>query len=213
MISVVLRALGSLILGIVWLIYCTVAALILLKQFIFRYVPALRPGWCEKDSDTFIHAVQDAFSHGTPEDESDQQLMAWRAFTSQRQSVGMYSYSNMILHANPIHHCFQYRLHALRNTNHASWKPLMLFLHGFPENSYSWRNQLKYFRDTYTVVALDMRGFGDSDAPQKMSEYSMDTLCLDVVATINACGYESCILVGHDWGACLHGMFLQTFQK
>lgn len=89
----------------------------------------------------------------------------------------------------------------------------MLFLHGFPENSYSWRNQLKYFRDTYTVVALDMRGFGDSDAPQKMSEYSMDTLCLDVVATINACGYESCILVGHDWGGMVAWNVSANFPK
>lgn len=106
-----------------------------------------------------------------------------------------------------------FRLHALRNINHASWKPLMLFLHGFPENSYSWRNQLKYFRDTHTVVALDMRGFGESDVPRKVSDYSMDSLCLDVVATIKACGYESCVLIGHDWGGMVAWNVSANFPK
>lgn len=76
----------------------------------------------------------------------------------------------------------------------------MLFLHGFPENSYSWRNQLQYFKDKYTVVALDMRGFGESEAPCGVLQYSIDELCLDVVATVKACGYSTCVLVGHDWG-------------
>ncbi|WPT10547.1 Epoxide hydrolase 4 [Picochlorum sp. SENEW3] len=92
------------------------------------------------------------------------------------------------------------RLHALRNDNHAPSKPLMLFLHGFPENSYSWRNQMNHFRHSYTVVALDMRGFGDSDAPTGLENYLIDELCLDVCAVVKACGYEECILVGHDWG-------------
>jgi epoxide hydrolase 4 len=107
----------------------------------------------------------------------------------------------------------QCRLHALRNTNHAPWKPLLLFLHGFPENSYSWRNQLKYFRDTHTVVALDMRGFGDSDAPRSTSDYSMDSLCLDVVATVRACGYETCVLIGHDWGGMVAWNVSANFPK
>jgi pimeloyl-ACP methyl ester carboxylesterase len=92
------------------------------------------------------------------------------------------------------------RLHALRSTDASSTKPLMLFLHGFPENAYSWRHQMVHFREHYTVVALDMRGFGESDAPEHSRSYSMDVLCLDVVAVIKACGFESCILIGHDWG-------------
>lgn len=92
------------------------------------------------------------------------------------------------------------RLHALRNDNHAPSKPLMLLLHGFPENAHSWRNQLNHFRHSYTVVALDMRGCGDSDAPTGLENYLIDELCLDVCAVVKACGYEECILVGHDWG-------------
>ena len=77
---------------------------------------------------------------------------------------------------------------------------MLLFLHGFPENSYSWRHQLAHFRDSFTVICLDMRGFGDSDAPCGMSNYTMDEICLDVCAVVKACGYTSCVLVGHDWG-------------
>ncbi len=91
-------------------------------------------------------------------------------------------------------------LHVLRGANADPSKPLMLFLHGFPENAYSWRDQLAHFSDRFSVVALDMRGFGGSDAPKGLAHYSMDLLCLDVVAVIKACGYQSCVLVGHDWG-------------
>ncbi len=92
------------------------------------------------------------------------------------------------------------RLHALRNRTADPARPLLLFLHGFPENAYSWRRQLLYFQDRFTVVALDMRGFGESDAPEGREHYSVDLLALDVLAVIRACGYESCVLIGHDWG-------------
>ena len=105
------------------------------------------------------------------------------------------------------------RLHALRNTNADPTKPLMLFLHGFPESSYSWRNQLLYFQHRFTVVALDMRGFGDSDAPQRPEEYSVDLVALDVLAVIKACGYESCVLVGHDWGGMVAWNFAANFSR
>lgn len=72
---------------------------------------------------------------------------------------------------------------------------------------------MKRFRDTYTVVALDMRGFGDSDAPRKTSDYSIDVLCLDVVATIKACGYEACTLIGHDWGGMVAWNVSANFPK
>lgn len=44
-------------------------------------------------------------------------------------------------------------------------KPLLLFIHGFPECWYSWRHQMTAFAADWDVVALDMRGYNTSDKP------------------------------------------------
>ncbi|MEC4806010.1 MAG: alpha/beta hydrolase [Jaaginema sp. PMC 1079.18] len=80
---------------------------------------------------------------------------------------------------------------------------LMLLLHGFPEFWYSWRHQIPTFADTYKVVALDLRGYNESDKPQEVEAYRMAELIRDVEAVITGLGYEDCILVGHDWGGAI----------
>ncbi|KAG8441229.1 hypothetical protein GDO86_006829 [Hymenochirus boettgeri] len=83
----------------------------------------------------------------------------------------------------------------------------MLLLHGFPENWYSWRNQLDEFSDGYHTVAVDLRGFGNSDAPSKIEDYKMEILLQDLQDIICALGYSCCVLVGHDWGGTLAWTF------
>ena len=51
--------------------------------------------------------------------------------------------------------------------------PLMLMLHGFPEFWYSWRHQIPEFASDYKVVAVDLRGYNDSDKPHDKSAYVM----------------------------------------
>lgn len=85
--------------------------------------------------------------------------------------------------------------------------PLMLFLHGFPEFWYSWRHQLDYFADRYTCVALDLRGYNDSDKPQGIENYRMEVLVEDVRGAIAALGYDQAVLVGHDWGGAIAWAF------
>ncbi len=51
--------------------------------------------------------------------------------------------------------------------------PLILMLHGFPEFWYSRRHQIPEFAQDYQVVALDLRGYNDSDQPQEKSAYVM----------------------------------------
>ena len=51
-------------------------------------------------------------------------------------------------------------------------KPYILFLHGWPDSSYLWRNQFEYFhRLGYGIVAPDLLGFGGSDKPANLSAY------------------------------------------
>jgi pimeloyl-ACP methyl ester carboxylesterase len=80
--------------------------------------------------------------------------------------------------------------------------PLVLLLHGWPETSHSWRHQIQPLADAgYRVVAPDQRGFGRTDRPAGVEQYTMLHLVGDVVGLIEALGEKQAILVGHDWGA------------
>lgn len=85
--------------------------------------------------------------------------------------------------------------------------PLMLLLHGFPEFWYSWRNQIPEFAKDYKVVALDLRGYNDSDKPANQSAYVMAEFIADVKGVIEGLGYDRGVLVGHDWGGAIAWSF------
>lgn len=85
--------------------------------------------------------------------------------------------------------------------------PLMLMLHGFPEFWYSWRHQIPEFAKDFKVVALDLRGYNDSDKPEKQSAYVMAEFIKDVEGVIKGLGYDKCVLVGHDWGGAIAWSF------
>ena len=107
------------------------------------------------------------------------------------------------------------RLHAVEVAGGAEQgaRPLMLFLHGFPEFWYSWRHQLRAFADDYYVVAPDMRGYNQSDKPRGRRAYRLDVLVEDVRALIEDLGYERCVLVGHDWGGAVAWQFAYTYPE
>ena len=80
---------------------------------------------------------------------------------------------------------------------------LMLFLHGFPEFSYAWNNQLEEFGRDHFAVAPDMRGYNLSSKPEGVDQYRVPLLIEDVRALAAKLGYganRKFILVGHDWG-------------
>jgi epoxide hydrolase 4 len=85
--------------------------------------------------------------------------------------------------------------------------PLMLMLHGFPEFWYSWRHQIPEFAKNFKVVALDLRGYNDSDKPKEQSAYIMDEFIKDIQGIIKGLGYQKCVLVGHDWGGAIAWCF------
>lgn len=91
--------------------------------------------------------------------------------------------------------------------------PLMLFLHGFPEFWYTWRHQIPVFAEHFTVVAVDLRGYNDSDKPQDVQAYTTAELVKDVAGVITGLGYEKCILVGHDWGGAIAWNFAYTHSE
>ncbi|MFT4861056.1 MAG: pimeloyl-ACP methyl ester carboxylesterase [Pseudohongiellaceae bacterium] len=80
--------------------------------------------------------------------------------------------------------------------------PLLLMAHGWPESWYNWRHQMTYFANAgYRVVAPDMRGYGQTDAPEGVESYDIVTLAADMVGILDALGEEKAVMVGHDWGS------------
>lgn len=90
---------------------------------------------------------------------------------------------------------------------------LMLMLHGFPEFWYSWRHQIKEFASDYHTVALDLRGYNDSDKPASLSAYQMSEFIQDLKGVITGLGYEDCILVAHDWGGAIAWNFPYAYPE
>jgi pimeloyl-ACP methyl ester carboxylesterase len=80
--------------------------------------------------------------------------------------------------------------------------PLMVLCHGFPESWYSWRHQLRALAEAgFHVIAPDMRGYGQTDRPEAIDQYTLLHLVGDVVGLLDAVGAENAVIAGHDWGA------------
>ena len=77
---------------------------------------------------------------------------------------------------------------------------LMLFIHGWPEFWYAWKEQLPEFARDFHVVAPDTRGINLSDKPTDVAAYHGKHLVEDMRQLIGALGHERAIVVAHDWG-------------
>jgi pimeloyl-ACP methyl ester carboxylesterase len=88
-----------------------------------------------------------------------------------------------------------------------SGDPVVL-LHGFPDSSYLWRNQIPALTEAgFRAIAPDLRGYGQSDKPPEVEAYDMRLLVQDVAGIMDAAGVERAHVVGHDWGAALAWAF------
>ncbi|MBF6192368.1 alpha/beta hydrolase [Nocardia implantans] len=97
------------------------------------------------------------------------------------------------VHANGI------RFHVVDAAPERSDAPLVVLLHGFADFWWSWRHQLTGLAELgYRAVAVDLRGYGDSDKPPR--GYDGWTLAGDVAGLIRALGYTEATLAGHAEG-------------
>lgn len=80
--------------------------------------------------------------------------------------------------------------------------PLVIFAHGWPELSISWRHQLPALAALgFRAVAPDMRGYGRSSVYARHQEYAQKLIVRDMLELLDALGRERAIWVGHDWGS------------
>jgi pimeloyl-ACP methyl ester carboxylesterase len=85
--------------------------------------------------------------------------------------------------------------------------PLILFLHGFPEFWYSWKDLLADFGRDHHAVALDMRGYNLSARPESVDAYRVPAIVEDVRALAVELKAKKFVLVGHDWGGVIAWAF------
>jgi pimeloyl-ACP methyl ester carboxylesterase len=80
--------------------------------------------------------------------------------------------------------------------------PLVVLCHGFPESWYSWRHQLVALAEAgYHAVAPDQRGYGQTDKPEAIDQYTLLHLVGDLVGLLDALRAPTAVVAGHDWGA------------
>ena len=80
--------------------------------------------------------------------------------------------------------------------------PLLIFVHGWPELSVSWRHQLPCFASLgFRAVAPDMRGYGRSTVYSRHEDYAIEHAVEDMLELLEALGRDKAVWVGHDWGS------------
>lgn len=85
--------------------------------------------------------------------------------------------------------------------------PLILFLHGFPEFWYEWKDLLSDFSRDHQAIALDMRGYNLSAKPEPVDAYRVPVIVEDVRALADKLKAKKFVLVGHDWGGVIAWAF------
>ena len=80
--------------------------------------------------------------------------------------------------------------------------PLIIFTHGWPELSLSWRHQLPFFGAMgFRAVAPDMRGYGRSTVYSQHEDYRQELIVADMMDLIDHLDRDRAVWVGHDWGS------------
>ena len=81
--------------------------------------------------------------------------------------------------------------------------PPVILVHGFPESHRTWRALVPLLEGDLRLIMPDLRGFGATDKPQDVADYTTDKLVGDLFALADALEVERFALVGHDWGGAI----------
>ncbi|XP_035777441.1 epoxide hydrolase 4-like [Anopheles albimanus] len=100
------------------------------------------------------------------------------------------------------------KLHFVEAGNRSN--PIVLLLHGFPDCWFGWRYQIPELTQYFHVIALDLKGFNDSDKPQWRFEYTPKRVCEDLRKFLIAISAKSVSIIGHDLGATIGWFFTHT---
>ncbi|KAH8808356.1 Alpha/Beta hydrolase protein [Xylogone sp. PMI_703] len=96
-------------------------------------------------------------------------------------------------------------IHGIVSGDKSSGKPALLLLHGCPQTHHIWHRITPQLISEYTIVAIDLRGYGASSKPpsgaaSKHVAYAKSTMARDCVAVMTSLGLHKFYVVGHDRG-------------
>lgn len=92
--------------------------------------------------------------------------------------------------------------------------PLAVLLHGFPEHWVSWRKQIPVLAQAgYRVIVPDQRGYNRSDKPSGIRPYRVDALTQDIANLIEHFGWETAVIIAHDWGGSVAWQFAADYPE
>jgi pimeloyl-ACP methyl ester carboxylesterase len=89
--------------------------------------------------------------------------------------------------------------------------PLIVFLHGHPDNWQLYEEQLHEFSRDHLVVAPNLRGYPPSDAPDQVEAYAMPRILGDLHGLLDTLNRQRCVLVGNDWGGYVSWVFASAY--
>lgn len=89
-------------------------------------------------------------------------------------------------------------------TYEAGEGPPIVLVHGWPEIAYSWKNVVGALAEAgWRAIAVDLRGFGRSDAPRDKGLYDIRHMTDDLARLLDALGIQRAVFCGHDWGGAI----------
>lgn len=112
----------------------------------------------------------------------------------------------------PTYHVLMKRPGAQINAD----KPVVVFLHGFPEFARSWEKYLQVIGPHHDAIAIDLKGYGESSRPTDLAPYDFFRVLGELDNVVTCLGYKKVIPVGHDWGgtfAWLYSIFYPLKTK
>lgn len=89
----------------------------------------------------------------------------------------------------------------LRSGDSSSSKPPLLLLHGFPQTLHIWHRVAPQLLDKYTLILIDIRGYGQSSKPEDVSAYAKSAMARDCIDVMNSLGFADFYVCAHDRGA------------
>lgn len=92
-------------------------------------------------------------------------------------------------------------IHGLKSGDSSSSLPAILLVHGFPQSRHIWHRVAPQLTSKYTVVIIDIRGYGESSKPEQVSAYAKSAMAHDCASVMDHLGFNSFFVCAHDRGA------------